>query len=240
MKTFFFSNFLFFLLSLLLLGCASVSIKRTSLGEENPEQLPEVIYVEKFKAPPLYFHVSRKGKDLEHLINQEQLHLAEDLIERLTKHVIRAKLLPPDTTPPRGNYWLIRGSFEMVNGGNRLLRAGIGCGLGKTSMETTSQLFDLSKLSPTLLLTITTTGGSGVLPGAAAAFAPIAPLTLSSTLVNVGGSSVGGLGSGISLDRRRTAREIVATISEYCVQHGLIDKSRGLRPKRLGKITPLF
>lgn len=233
-------NYFYIFALLLLSGCASISVKTTSLGESRPQQLPDGIYVEKFKAPPLCFHVSRTGKDLQQLVDQEQLHLAEDLIERLTKHIVPAKLLPPGSKLPQGNYWLIRGSFEMVNGGNRLLRAGIGCGLGKTTMETTSQLFDLSKSSPELLLTMTTTGGSGILPGAAAAFAPIAPLTLSTTLVNAGGSSAGGLGSGVSTDRRRTAREIVATISEYCVQYGLMKKSQGLHPKHIGQIPPLF
>ncbi len=240
MNTSLFLRPLFLFFSFLLLGCASVSIKSTSPGEALPQQLPEVIYVEKFQAPPSCFRVSQKGKKLEHLIEQEQVHLAEDLIERLTKRILPAKLITPDEAPPCGNYWVLKGSFDLVNGGNRLLRAGIGCGLGKTSMETTAQLFDLSKSSPELLLTMSTTGGSGVLPGAVAAFAPIAPLTLPATLINVGGSSAGGLGSGISTDRRRTAREIVATISEYCVQHGLITKSRVLRPKRLGEIPPLF
>ncbi|MBX9576896.1 MAG: DUF4410 domain-containing protein [Chthoniobacterales bacterium] len=221
-------------------GCASVSIKSICFGDGTPQKLPDRIYVEKFKAPSLYFHVNRKGKDLKDLIEQEQLHLAQDLIVRLNKHIAPTFLLPPGATPPQGNYWLVRGSFEAVNEGSRLLRAGLGFGFGKTKMETTAQLLDLSKTYPEPLLTITTTGGSGMAPGAAAAFAPIAPLTLPTTLLNVGGSAGGALGTGISVDRRRTAREIVATISEYSVQHGLIEKSRGLHPKRLGEIPPLF
>ena len=232
--------YLFLLLLFLLPGCASVSIKSICFGDGAPQKLPDRIYVEQFKAPPLYVHVNRKGKDLKELIAQEQLHLAEDLIERLNKHIAPTVLLPPGATPPQGNYWLVRGSFEVVNEGSRLLRAGLGFGLGKTKMETTAQLLDLSKTYPELLLTITTTGGSGIAPGAAAAFAPIAPLTLPTTLLNVGGSAGGALGTGISVDRRRTAREIVAAISEYSVQHGLIQKSRGLHPKRLGEIPPLF
>ncbi len=245
LKYFFFSHLLrscLTILSLLLLSaCASVSVKNIRYGDEAPQKLPDRIYVEKFKAPPLYFHVNRKGKDLKDLIAQEQLHLAQDLIERLNKHIAPAILLPSETRPPQGNYWLVQGSFEVVNEGSRLLRAGIGFGLGKTKMETTAQLLDLSKPFPEPILFISTTGGSGMAPGAAAAFAPITPLTLPTILLNAAGGSAGGaLGSGISIDRRRTAREIVATISEYSVQHGLIQKSRGLHPKRLGKIAPLF
>ena len=221
-------------------GCASVSVKNTRFGDTSPRQLPDRIYVEKFQAPPLLFHVNRKGKDLEKLIEQEQLHLAQDLIIRLSKHIAPAVLLGKNEVPPCGNFWLITGSFEVVNEGSRLLRAGIGLGLGKTKMETTTHLFDLSGISNNPLLTITTTGGSGIAPGAAAAFAPVAPFVLSTTLINASSSAGGALGTGVSVDRRRTAREIVAAISEYSVQHGLIEKRRGLHPKRLGEIPELF
>jgi hypothetical protein len=41
------------------------------------------------------------------------------------------------------------------------------------------------------------------------------------------------------MDRKRTAREIAATISEYCFQHGLIQKRRLRRPKKLGELPAL-
>jgi hypothetical protein len=79
-----------------------------------------------------------------------------------------------------------------------------------------------------------------VAPGAAAAFTPIGPFVLSTALANAGGSLGGALGSGISIDSRRTAREIVAAISEYSFQHGLLENKKRLHPKKLGEIPYLF
>jgi hypothetical protein len=229
------------LLTCLLTGCASVSVKRTLSGFCSPSQLPERIYVEKFQAPPLHFQVNRKGKDLSTLIENERTQLAKDLVVRLSKHIAPAVLLEPGEEPPTGNVWLLTGSFEMVQEGSRLLRAGIGLGLGKTKMETEVKLLYLSlQWRDPVFLTIKTTGGSGIAPGAAAAFTPIGPFVLSNALINAGGSLGGALGSGVSIDRRRTAREIVAAISEYSVHHDLISKKRGLHPKRLGKIPHFF
>ncbi|HLB34667.1 MAG: hypothetical protein A3F67_10660 [Verrucomicrobia bacterium RIFCSPHIGHO2_12_FULL_41_10] len=224
----------------LLGGCASVSVKNTESGNTSPQELPERIYVKKFAAPIIHFHVHRKGKSLCALVQQERRNLADDLLKRLRKHIAPTYILAKGEIPPQGNYWLITGSFELVNEGSRLLRAGIGCGLGKTMMETTTQVIDLSGKSTEPLLVITTTGGSGMAPGAVAALAPIGPFVLSNTLINASGPIGGALGSGISIDRRRTSREIVAAISEYSVQHGLIPKKKGLHPKRLGKIPELF
>lgn len=217
-----------------------MSIKSTEYGDAAPKKLPERIYVEKFQAPTLLFHVNRKGKSLEELIEQERLHLAQDLTLRLTKYIAPAVLLKEGEKPPHGNFWLVKGSFVLVNEGSRLLRAGIGLGLGKTKMDTSAKLFDLSQKIPEYMMTINTTGGSGVAPGAAAAFTPIGPFVLSTALFNAGGSVGGALGSGISIDSRRTAREIVAAISEYSFQHGLLENKNRLHPKHLGEIPYLF
>ena len=45
--------------------------------------------------------------------------------------------------------------------------------------------------------------------------------------------------SGILVDGARTAREITATLSEYCFQHGLITERRVRHPKKLGDLPPL-
>jgi len=234
---FYLRYFIISIIALLMMSCASVSVNNIQPSSMHPTKLPERIYVEKVEAPTLHFQVNRKGKELVKLIESERTQFADDLILRLNKHIAPAVLLEPGEKPPNGNFWLLKGSFESVQEGSRLLRAGIGLGLGKTKMETNIQLIDLSQQSDQpILLSIKTTGGSGIAPGAAAAFTPIGPFVLSNVLINAGGSVGGAMGSGVSIDRRRTAREIVATISEYCVQNGLVSKKRGLHPKRLGKI----
>lgn len=222
-------------------GCASVSIKDPIYGDTSPKKLPERIYVRKFTAPSGNFHVSRKGKDLNKLVEKERLSLANDLIIRLTKHIAPAVPLGDHEQPPIGNFWLVTGKFGLVNEGNLILRAALGFGLGKTKMDTYAEITDLSRKQKIPFLTLSTTGGSGIAPGAATAFVPITgPFVLSNSLVNAGGSITGSLGTGISIDSRRSAREIVATLSEYSVNHRLIEKKQGLHPKRLGKIPSLF
>ncbi|MFI0347939.1 MAG: DUF4410 domain-containing protein [Chthoniobacterales bacterium] len=230
---------IFFLLiaALLIQGCASVSIKNTTYGDASPKHLPERIYVRKFVAPKLSFHVNRKGKAFNALVEKERLSLASDLLIRLTKHIAPAFPLGDSQEPPVGNYWLITGKFNIVDEGNLLLRACIGFGLGKTTMETQVKITDLSEKSASPFLTIGTTGGSGIAPGAATAFIPITGVfILSNSLLNAGGSVGGALGTGISSDSRRTAREIVAALSYYAAQHGMINPTRALHPKRLGEI----
>ena len=238
-----FSSRFFFLLiaAFFFAGCASVSIKNTTYGDATPQQLPERIYVRKFVAPELAFHVSRKGKKLNVLIEKERLSLANDLIIRLTKHIAPTFRLDDTEQPPVGNYWLITGKFNVVDEGNLLLRAGLGFGLGKTKMETEACVTDLSGKSDEPFLCMGTTGGSGIAPGAATAFIPITGVfVLSNSLLNAGSSVGGALGTGISSDSRRTAREIVAALSYYAAQHGMIDQNRALHPKRLGEIPEIF
>lgn len=224
-----------------MMSCASVSVSHMISGSVPPVKLPEKIYLEKFEALPIGFQVNRRGKNLSTLMNNEQTQLANDIIIRLNKYVAPTVLLKADEVPSTGNFWLLRGSFQKVHEGSRLLRAAIGLGFGKTKMETNVQLIDLSRPGyDSILLTLQTTGGSGMAPGAITAFTPIGPFVLSNTLINAGGSLGGALGSGISIDRCRTAREIVAAISQYCVQEHLISKKKGLHPKQLGKLPYFF
>ena len=63
------------------------------------------------------------------------------------------------------------------------------------------------------------------------AFTPAGAFFVPGAVVNAAGASL----SGISMDRKRTTREITATLSEYCFQHGLISERRTRRPKKLGQ-----
>lgn len=228
------------ILPLVLSSCASVSIKETRCSNAAPKELPERIYVKKFTAPEQSFHVSSKGNDLRKLIEKERLSLANALITRLTKYIAPAVLLGDEEEPPTGNYWIITGSFNLVDEGNLLFRACIGFGLGKTEMKTFVNVHDLSGEPTDPFVTIETTGGSGKMPGAASAFIPITGVfVLSNSLVNAGGSVGGALGSGISSDSNRTAREIVAALSEYAASNKLISPNKALHPKKAGKISYL-
>jgi len=213
-----------------LAGCASVSVDNIHPKGIPPRKLPTRIYVEEFIAPYDNFRVDRDGEDLFTFVKNEKLALAEALVEQLSKYIAPAEILPTGTPLPQGNFWLVRGAYDRVNQGSRLLRAGIGFGAGGTKMETHVQISDLSGLWPDPFLSMLTTGGSGMAPGAWAAFTPAFVFYWPGAVANAGGASL----SGISVDRKRTAREITATLSEYCFQHGLIPERRMREPKKLG------
>lgn len=195
-----------------------------------PKKLPEKIYVRDFTAPAESFRVDRNQKDLAAFIKAEQKALTQALVAQLSKHLAPSEALPADKPAPKGNYWLITGVYDRVHQGSRLLRIGVGFGAGGTKMETRALVSDLSGKKPTPILSMLTTGGSGMSPGAWAAFTPAGAFFIPGAVANAGGASLGGL----SVDRARTAREITATLSEYCFKNGLITERRTRRPKKLG------
>jgi hypothetical protein len=207
---------------LLLAGCASVSVGNINPKGTPPGKLPDKIYVQEFTAPYDSFRVDRSNHDLQAFVKAERRALAVNIQEQLTKHIAPAEVLPEGASLPKGNFWLVKGVYDRVNQGSRALRIGVGFGAGGTKLETRVQILDLSRKTPSVFLSMLTTGGSGAffIPGAVA---------------NAGGASLGGL----SVDRVRTAREITATLSEYCFQKGLITERRTRRPKKIG-LMPAF
>lgn len=213
-------------------GCASVGVGNVFSKGEAPKKLPARIYVQEFKTPEDSFRVDRGGKDLTAFIAAEKLALAHAVVDQINKYVAPAEVLAEGKEPPRGNFWLVTGIYDRVNQGSRALRTIVGFGAGGTKLETRVQVFSVSGKKPAQFLTLLTSGGSGIAPGAWAAFTPAGAFSVPGAVANAGGASLGGL----SIDRKRTAREIAATISEYCFQHGLIPERKMRRPKRLGKL----
>lgn len=213
-------------------GCASVSVGNIHPKGTPPKKLPEKIYVSVFAAPPENFRVGRGEKDLESFIKEEQKNLSAALVAQLSKHIAPAEVLPEGKPAPRGNYWLISGTYDRVNQGSRALRIGVGFGAGGTKLETRVLCSDLTGRKPSPFLSMLTTGGSGLAPGAWAAFTPAGAFYIPGAVANAGGASLGGL----SVDRARTAREITAALSEYCFENRLIAERRTRRPKKLGKL----
>lgn len=188
-----------------------------------------------FDAPPENFRVDRNQKDLSEFITKERKALAEALVAQLSKHIAPAELLAEGSPVPRGNYWLVRGVYDRVNQGSRALRIGVGFGAGGTKLETRVQVVDLSGREPAPFLSMLTTGGSGMAPGAWMAFTPAFVFFWPGAVANAGGASLGGL----TVDRKRTAREVTAVLSEYCFENHLIPERRTRRPKKLGKLPSL-
>ena len=225
----------FLALLLSLSGCASVSVSNINDKGTPPKKLPSKIFVQEFTAPYDVFHVDRSDEKLLTFVKNERHAMALDLVQQLSKYIAPAQILPEGAPLPQGNIWLVHGTYTRVNRGSRLLRAGIGFGAGGTKMETHVLVSLLSSKQPDTFLSLLTTGGSGLAPGAWAAFTPALVFYWPYAVANAGGASL----SGISLDRQRTAREITATLSEYCFQQGLIPERRTHRPKKLGLLPSL-
>jgi hypothetical protein len=222
-------------LPICLAGCASVSVGQVHPKGAAPKKLPAKIFVQEFIAPLDNFHVDRSDAELAAFIKSERHAFAQDLVAQLSKYIAPSEILPARSPLPRGNYWLVGGTYDRVNQGSRLLRAGIGFGAGGTKMETRALVVSLAQKKPETFLVMLTTGGSGMAPGAWAAFTPAFAFYWPGAIANAGGASL----SGLSLDRKRTAREITATLSEYCFEQGLIPERRTRRPKKLGILPPL-
>lgn len=228
-------RFLLPCLPVLLAGCASVSVGNVHPKGTPPKSLPKKIYVREFIAPYDVFHVDRSDEQLREFVSKERHALALNLVAKLSKYIASAEILPEGKPYPKGNYWLLQGVYDCVNQGSRALRIGVGFGAGGTKMETRAEFSSLATGKPTPFLSVLTTGGSGMAPGAWAAFTPAGVFFIPGAVANAGGASLGGL----SIDRNRTAREITATLSEYCFQQHLITERRTRRPKKLGGLPPL-
>ena len=91
-------------------------------------------------------------------------------------------------------------------------------------METMVKVFDLAQPGSGPFLTFETTGGSGAMPGG------VTGLATGSILV-AGAGLVGGSAKGISSDEKRTAKMIVARVSDYLFHRGWISADKHISPK---------
>ena len=222
------------LVVLLFSSCASVGVREVSRLDPNPpRRVPGKVFVAPFSFTEQGIRVDRTGADLANFKVNLSEFMMKNLLLRLPKHVAPAEAVAANGRVPRGNYWLIRGNFDRVYQGSRLLRSVIGLGVGATVMETTIVVYDLSGRTPMPFLRIVTTGGSNVSPG----IVGIATVDISGpmALTNVF-NALDGVRSGITFDTVRTTREVNAALSEFLYQRGAIPKSKALAPKRTGSI----
>ena len=228
-------NFLFYvrplivcvLISFLLTGCASVSVKDEQAingGKTGPPACkPPVIYIKNFSTAGAQFNVDREGQEL----TQFKADTVNALAVELQKYF--AKNLGPSsrfgsTAPLPHTGWLVEGEFVLVNQGSRALRATIGFGAGGTKLETKVRVYDLSNPGSGAFLVFETTGGSGAMPGA------VTGLATGGILV-AGAEAAAGSAKGLSSDSARTARMITARISDYMFHRGWISEDQQMSPK---------
>ena len=121
-------------LSLLLCSCASVSVCKIKPAANQPFVAPKKIYVREFTGSESVFRVDRKGDSLTEFKTKTSKQLSVDLVKKLNESVIPAEALATNGRAPKGENWLITGTFDRVNQGSRALRTLFGLGFGATKI----------------------------------------------------------------------------------------------------------
>lgn len=211
-------------LSLLLCSCASVSVCKIKPAANQPFVVPKKIYVREFTGTESVFRVDRKGDSLTEFKTKTSKQLSDDLVKKLNESVIPAEALATNGQAPKGENWLIIGTFDRVNQGSRALRTLFGLGFGGTKIETTVHVASLSTGRPVEILSFRTSGGSNTEPGPGILMGPPDPTTILPLLWGVAMP-------GLTKDITRTAKEIAAEISDYLSKHGVTPKNPKLKVK---------
>ena len=165
--------------AIVLSGCSSARVVSDEVIATPVSGSPVVVYVADFSLDPNV--VQSEG-----LLSQAPAHVrnerrkANGLIDLMGDTIVldlggkgvRAQRLPAGAPlPPDG--WLVRGSFELVDDGNRVDRAMVGFGAGHTDLRVAVEIDQLSlERSGTPLSESETAARSGIVPGAAVTLNP--------------------------------------------------------------------
>jgi hypothetical protein len=92
--------------------------------------------------------------------------MSASIVQDLTgKDLVAQRLLPGEPLPSSG--WLVRGVVTEFDEGNRLRKAVVGFGAGKSELELYVNVVDLAKAPTTPFYTFEASNNSGDMPGAA-------------------------------------------------------------------------
>jgi hypothetical protein len=230
----------FFLpLLLALAGCSSVSVlQERENADLAPAARPGVLYVRPFevrRGVEFDAAAAKPGEDVEAKVGAL---VAESILSRASEWIAPGRLLEgADPAPSEG--LLVQGKILRLRQGSRALRMGIGFGAGRTRLETSVRVFNLSASATEPWLSFETTGGSNMEPGIIGAVVP-SPVSIP-IAVSVIGSAVtaGAIGvKGVTQDAERTGRVIAAAVHDKLAKRKLVE--RVTTAKRAGRLaTPV-
>jgi len=196
-------------------SCASVSVKKVAEIKAHGKA-PSVIVVEPFSIEGAQVKENQFRQHPGKLAEETQRLVQGYLVSELNKAGIPATASSRNV---KAGAWRLEGRITRVAEGSRLLRMGIGLGMGGTKLETQVQVKRAG--SEKVLLSFNTSGGSNATPGAATN-----PIPFSS-----GATALIDSKDGITDDSARTARMITGTIADYLVKHGLLKSTTAPMPK---------
>lgn len=232
MKTTIAPTILLPLAGILFSGCASVSVTKVQTPDIQAFAAPRTIYVQPFPGADSAFRVDRQGAELKILKSRMAKQLSDDLVHQLNDSVLPAKVISSGDKVPRGDAWLVTGTFERVNQGSRAFRSIVGFGAGGTRIETSVVVYDLRDARRREILRFRTFGGSNQEPGPGIVMGAI-PMNLEGPFSLLYGPTM----TGLSFDIRRTAKEIAAELSDDLQKHGVLPKNPKLKVKLLNNKT---
>lgn len=210
---------------LLLVGCASVSVKQDRWSQE-PLIPPTRVYIADYKVPSESLNVDRAGAEMEEFRAKMAQNFTAVLCEKITARIAPAMPLAEGARPAKGS-WIVEGRVLRVNQGSRLLRSMIGFGAGGTKLEVETTVSAVgARGARRTIAEIETTGGSNAEPGMLTLPTPVTAgvrAVLSATL------------TGVSADQRRTARMITAVMAERLEAQGHELRGKKERVKGLEK-----
>lgn len=224
---------------LALAGCSSVSVlQERETASLAPSVRPDVLYVRPFevrRGVEFDAAAAREGEDVESKVGSL---VADGILSRAEAWIAPGRLLEGASAPPSSGL-LVQGKILRARQGSRALRMGIGFGAGRTRLETSVRVFNLSASATEPWLAFETTGGSNMEPGLLGALVP-SPVSIPIAL-SVAGSAVtaGAVGAkGVTQDAQRTGRVIAAAVHDKLAARGLV--GRVTSAKRAGRLaTPV-
>jgi hypothetical protein len=211
----------------LLMGC-QLGKKATVTNQQDfaapTTNRPTVVYVVDFELPPSIIQhqegilSNRQGpagrmagrlygtsSDPEARARQLVELMSKTLIKDLSDAGFKTVRQPPAAPLPTQG-WLLRGSFSLVQEGNRLQRSMVGLGQGETDIRVTSCVNDLSQGPPRPLYEVATDANSGKMVGGGAtlAFGPY-------------GAAVAFVRAGQDVEKniKQTASQIASQATQY-------------------------
>lgn len=224
---------------LFLAGCSSVSVlQEREVASLAPTSKPKALYVRPFevrRGAEFDAAAPASGEDPRSKVGDL---VTEGVLSRSDAWIAPGKLLAADAPAPSSGL-LVQGKILRTQQGSRALRVGIGFGLGRTRLETSVRVFNLTASAKDPWLSFETTGGSNMEPGVVGALVP-SPLAIPIAASVVGSAvTAGAIGvKGVSQDASRTGRVIAAAIHDKLAKRRLVERATNV--KRAGRLaTPV-
>jgi len=248
------------LLSMLLTGCAAVTVTPQSITPPNPSVAANAIEAE--PTPPAQIAVRDFVFDPSSVTeNRSPIHRATDIVrrssaeerriaigrdaasalsertvKRLDKLGLRATRIASDNDMSlSGNFILVTGRLVDVDEGNRFTRVALGLGAGESRLKTEVHVYRVVNGEKAEVLAFTTRADSGRMPGIAASMGVgemfIGPITAITAIEDAVSSGQKIYSSQVEYLAGETSDQVARYMSQYAASERWIPKSKAERVK---------